>query len=207
MIMVTEKGLKKDPELPTKIDRAVFPGLQGGPHDNVTAAIAQVLYEDAQPAFKKYAKCVVENAQVLAQTLMDGDLTLVSGGTDSHLMLIDLRPLGLSGNVAAEALEVAGIIVNRNSVPGDASPFYPSGIRLGTPAVTTRGMREREMVKIGRWVVKVVGHVKDEKLPPKPEERMEFLKRFRVRIRKDKFLVGIAGETQKLCQKFPIHFN
>lgn len=204
MIMVTEKGLKKDPELSTKIDRAVFPGLQGGPHDNVTAAIAQALYEASQPAFKKYAKRVVENAQVLAQTLMGGGLALVSGGTDSHLMLIDLRPLELSGNVVAEALEAAGIVVNRNSVPGDASPFYPSGIRLGTPAVSTRGMGKKEMLEIGRWIIDVVEHVKDEKLPADPKNRAKFLKSYKMRISKDIFLCKINKEIIALCRKFPI---
>lgn len=204
MIMVTEKGLKKDPELPTKIDRAVFPGLQGGPHDNVTAAIAQALYEDGQPTFKKYARDVVANAQTLADTLKNGGLTLVSGGTDSHMMLVDLRSQGLSGNVVAESLEAAGIVVNRNSVPGDTSPFYPSGMRLGTPAATTRGMGKEEMVKIGKWIVDVMEHVKDEKLPNEPEKRTEFLRDYRKRIARDQFLAKIARAAKALCKKFPI---
>lgn len=204
MIMVTDKGIEKDHELPMKIDRAVFPGLQGGPHDNVTAAIAQALYEAEKPGFKKYAVRIVENAQTLANILMAGGLTLVSGGTDSHLILIDLRPLGLSGNVVAEALEAAGIVVNRNSVPGDTSPFYPSGIRLGTPAATSRGMSEDQMITIGEWILDVIEHVKSKKLPSDPEERQKFLKEYKVRVAKDKFLRKINSEVVKLCQKFLI---
>lgn len=109
-------------------------------------------------------------------------------GTESHLMVVDLRPLELCGNVVAEALEVAGIVVNRNSVPNDSMPpFYPSGIRLGTPALTTRGMKDREMKLIASWVLKVVEYVKPYKLPENLEERSEFLKRFREKIKKTVF--------------------
>ncbi|MBI4033077.1 MAG: serine hydroxymethyltransferase [Candidatus Blackburnbacteria bacterium] len=204
MIMVTEKGIKKDKELPDKIDKAVFPGLQGGPHDNTTAAIAQAFFEASQPAFKRYAKQVVKNAKALARELKKGGLTLVGGGTECHLLLVDLRPLALSGNVVAEALEEAGIVCNRNSVPNDSMPpFYPSGIRLGTPALTTRGMKEREIKKIAGWIVQVIDHVKKEELPVNPKKRTEFLRHFREKIKRDIFFKKIAQEVKVLARRFP----
>lgn len=207
MIMVTEKGLRKDPDVSSKIDRAVFPGLQGGPHNNTTAGILQALVEADSPRFRKYALQVVKNAEVLAEELKRGGLKLVGDGTESHLMVVDLRPLELCGNVVAEALEVAGIVVNRNSVPNDSMPpFYPSGIRLGTPALTTRGMKDREMKLIASWVLKVVEYVKPYKLPENLEERSEFLKRFREKIKKDSFLLDVAKEVRRLCRRFPIDF-
>lgn len=205
MIMVTQKGIKKDSELPGKIDRAVFPGMQGGPHDNTTAGIAVALLEAQTPAFQKYGQQVIRNAQVLAEELKKGGLTLVGGGTESHLLLIDLRPLGLSGNVVAQSLEMAGIVANRNSVPNDASSaFYPSGLRLGTPALTSRGMKEEEIKKIAGWILAIVDYIKEEKLPTDRETRNTFLKAFKERIADDKFLKGIAKEVSSLCKKFPL---
>lgn len=204
MIMVTKKGIEKDSEISDKIDRAVFPGLQGGPHNNTTAGIAQALTEADTPEFKEYGKGIVKNAKILARELKDGGLTLVTGGTECHLVVIDLRPLGLSGNVVAEALETAGIVTNRNSVPNDpAPPFYPSGIRLGTPGVTSRGMKETEMKTIASWILKVVDHVKNEKLPKDKEERKVFMRSFRDKILADEFLRDIASEVKELCNKFP----
>jgi glycine hydroxymethyltransferase len=203
MIMVTKKGIAKDAEISAKIDKAVFPGLQGGPHNNTTAGIAQALMEADTEDFKKYGNQIVANAKVLAEELKKGGLTLVTGGTECHLIVIDLRPLGLSGNIVAEALEVAGIVVNRNSVPNDPMPpFYPSGIRLGTPALTTRGMKEEEMKIISDWIIKTVNHVKDEKLPEEKEKRIDFIKSFRIRIADDEFLKNIASEVRNLCKKF-----
>lgn len=205
MIMVTKKGLKKDPELASKIDRAVFPGLQGGPHNNTTAGIAQALIEADSSSFRRYGAQVVKNAKVLADELKKGGLKLVCDGTESHLLVVDLRPLGLSGNVVAEALEAAGIIVNRNSVPNDsAPPFYPSGIRLGTPALTTRGMKEKEMRKIASWILKVVDYVKDKKMPEDKEKRAKFLKSFRKSLEKDKFLKGIASEVKRFALQYRV---
>lgn len=204
MIMITKKGIEKDPEITTKIDKAVFPGLQGGPHNNTTAGIAQALIEADSEEFKSYGKQIVANAKCLAEELTKGGLTIVTGGTECHLMVVDLRPLDLSGNIVAEALEMAGIIVNRNSVPNDpAPPYYPSGIRLGTPAITTRGMKESEMKTIADWILKVVDHIKNEKLPEEKEERREFIKSFRERIQEDIFLKDIASEVKHLCTKFP----
>jgi glycine hydroxymethyltransferase len=157
MIMVTKKGRQKDPNLGQKIDAWVFPGIQGGPHLNNIAAIAVALKEASQPAFKKYAQQVVKNASVLAKELQKQGFNLVSGGTDNHLLLIDLRNKKISGREAAEKLEQVGIIVNKNSVPGDPNPpTNPSGIRLGTPAVTTMGMKEKEMVQIAQQIKTVL---------------------------------------------------
>ncbi len=204
MILVTKKGLEKDPSLASKIDRAVFPGLQGGPHDNTTAAIAICLDEASLPSFKKYGKAVLENAKTLAAELKKGGLDLVSGGTESHLMVIDLRKQKLSGNVVAEALEMAGLVVNRSSVPNDKMPYYyPSGVRLGTPAITTRGMGVKEVKKIAGWVLKVINHVKSEKLPKDKAERSSFLRRYRERIKNDPYLLNIAKEVKALCQQYP----
>jgi glycine hydroxymethyltransferase len=204
MIMITKKGIKKDADISAKIDRAVFPGLQGGPHDNTTAGIAQALCEAETASFKKYAFQIVTNAKVLAKELKKGGFTLVTGGTECHLMVIDLRPLGLSGNVVAEALETAGIVVNRNSVPNDPMPpFYPSGIRLGTPGLTTRGMKEKEMKLVARLILKVIDHESDQKLPWEKEKRVEFMKAFRAGLSKDKFLSEIALQVKALCKKFP----
>jgi len=204
MIMVTKKGIEKDAEITAKIDKAVFPGLQGGPHNNTTAAIAQALVEADSEEFGNYGKQIVANAKCLADELICGGLTLVTGGTECHLMVIDLRPLELSGNVVAEALEKAGIVVNKNSVPNDpAPPFYPSGIRLGTPGVTTRGMKETEMKTIAGWILKVIDHIKNEKLPEGKEERKEFTKDFRAKIENDNLLNEISIEVKDLCKKFP----
>ncbi|MFY9462158.1 MAG: serine hydroxymethyltransferase [Candidatus Sungiibacteriota bacterium] len=140
-------------DIASAIDKAVFPALQGGPHDNQTAAIAVALGEALKPSFKKYGRQVVKNAKALARELQKLGFRLVTGGTDNHLMLIDLTNLGISGLSAQDKLEEAGIIVNRNTIPYDTrSPFDPSGIRLGTPAVTTRGMKEKEMKEIARFI-------------------------------------------------------
>jgi len=189
MIMVTKKGVKKDIEITGKIDRAVFPGLQGGPHNNTTAGIAQALIEADTKEFREYSNQIVINARLLAELLKKGGLTVVCGKTESHLIVVDLRKLKLSGNVVAEALEEAGIVVNRNSVPNDPMPPYlPSGIRLGTPAITTRGMKEPEMKKIAKWILEVINYVKNEKFP---EGKNIFLKK-------------ISLQVKSLCEKFPV---
>lgn len=153
MIMCKEKYAKQ-------IDKAVFPGMQGGPHENVIAAKAIAFKEALQPGFGEYAAQVVANAKVLAKTLMSYGIRLVTDGTDNHLILVDLRAIGLGkGKEIAIALEDAGIICNANGIPNDTSPpLTPSGLRLGTPMITTRGMREPEMEKIGRWISKVISN-------------------------------------------------
>ncbi len=144
------------------IDRAVFPGLQGGPHVHNTAALAVALKEAAQPSFKEYAKRVVSNAKALAGGLMARGFDVVSGGTDNHLILIDLTNKKISGKVAAKALDKAGIELNYNSVPYDTrKPFDPSGIRLGSPAVSSRGMGEAQMKQIAAWMDRVVSDPSD----------------------------------------------
>jgi len=182
MIMVTKKGLEKDAEIAKKIDRAVFPGLQGGPHNNSTAGIAIALMEAEKNNFKKYGQQVVKNAACLAEELKKGGLTIVTGKTECHLIVIDLRPKNLTGKIVAEALEMAGIIVNKNSVPNDsAGPFNPSGIRIGTPAVTTRGMKEKEMKLIAKYILQVVSNLDNTKL-----------------------LKSISTEIKKLNSRFPM---
>ncbi len=166
--------------LPTLIDRAVFPGLQGGPHNHQTAAIAVALGEADTPEFKVYAKQVVDNAQTLADELTKKSFQLVTGGTDNHLLLIDLSNKDLSGQQAEEALSKAGITVNKNTVPFDPrSAFDPSGIRLGTPALTTRGMKKPEMVQIAGWIDQALNSHNDEKTLNKlSNEIKEFTKQF-----------------------------
>lgn len=203
LLMVTSKGLKKDPELGQKIDKAVFPGLQGGPHDNQTAAIAVALKEASSPQFKKYAKQIILNAKALAKVLIKNGFQLVSGGTDNHLILIDLRNKDVNGAIAAYALEVAGIVVNKNGVPGDTMPpFYPSGIRLGTPAITTRGMREEDMVIIAEWFKMAIEEVRNSKLPANKEERSKYFSDLKKELSQNPNLLKIASEVKSFTQKF-----
>ncbi len=207
IIMVTNKGIKKDPELPKKIDHAVFPGLQGGPHDNQTGAIAVALFEAQQPSFKKYAAQIVKNAKFLAQTLIDGDLSLIGGRSENHLILVDLTPtLGPGGGVFAQkALDLIGLTLNKNTVPGEkSSPFYPSGIRLGTPASTTRGMKEKEMKFIGEKILKVIELIKPYQLPKNKEERKKYIADFEVKMRSDKTLKRLRTEVKSFALHFPI---
>jgi glycine hydroxymethyltransferase len=145
------------------IDRAVFPGLQGGPHVHNTAALAVALHEAAQPSFSDYARAVVANARVISDELLARGYQVVSGGTDNHLILVDLGNKNITGKVAARALDKAGIELNYNSVPYDVrKPFDPSGIRLGSPSVTTRGMGAAEMRQIAVWIDRVVSSPTDE---------------------------------------------
>jgi glycine hydroxymethyltransferase len=147
------------------IDRAVFPALQGGPHDHTTAAIAVALKEAASPEFKEYGAQVVRNAKALAGELLERGFDLVTGGTDNHLVLIDLTNKGVTGKKASKALDQAGIVVNANTVPYDPrKPFSPSGIRIGSPAVTSRGMKEPEMRRIVAWMDEVVTNAGDDQV-------------------------------------------
>ncbi|HEX6471565.1 MAG TPA: serine hydroxymethyltransferase [Streptosporangiaceae bacterium] len=145
------------------VDKAVFPGLQGGPHNHTTAAIAVALKEAATPDFAAYARQVVANAKALAAALSERGFDLVSGGTDTHLILIDLTRRGIGGKPAAKALDRAGIELNFNTVPYDPrKPWSPSGIRLGTPAITTRGLTEAEMPRIAEWIELAIGSASDD---------------------------------------------
>jgi glycine hydroxymethyltransferase len=144
-------------ELAKAVDKWVFPGTQGGPLEHIIAAKAVALGEAARPEFRTYAAQVVRNAQALAQALLGRGYAIVSGGTDTHLMLVDLRAKGLTGKDAEQLLDRAGITVNKNTIPGDPqSPFVTSGIRLGTPAVTTRGFRESEMARVAELIDEVL---------------------------------------------------
>ena len=165
------------------VDSKVFPGMQGGPLMHVIAAKAVALKEALKPDFKLYQQQIVKNAQILAKVLTSKGFRLTSGGTDNHLMLVDLRQSELTGKVAQETLDKARITVNKNAVPFDTrSPFVTSGIRLGTPAVTTRGMKENEMELIGDFIVRALNHVGDEAA-----------------------LRAIADEVGELCKKFPVY--
>ncbi len=165
-----------------QIDKAIMPGLQGGPHNHTTAAIAVALKESQEPEFKIYAEQIVKNAKALAEKLNAHGFRLVSGGTDNHLILFETQQSkGVSGRDAAKAFDKAGIVTNCNTVPFDPNPpFNPSGVRIGTPAITSRGMKESEMEKIGDWMNKVIENHDD-----------------------DGALANIAGEVKELCQSFP----
>jgi glycine hydroxymethyltransferase len=166
------------------VDKAVFPGLQGGPHNHTTAAIAVALKEAAQPAFAEYARQVVANARALSAALTERGYALVSGGTDNHLILIDLTPQGIAGKAAAKAMDRAGIEVNYNTVPFDPRrPFDPSGIRIGTPAITTRGLVEQHMAQVAAWMDRaIVAATKGD----------------------EQALAGVAGEVRELLTSFPM---
>jgi glycine hydroxymethyltransferase len=145
MILSTEEHAKA-------IDKAVFPGLQGGPHNHTTAAIAVALKEAAEPSFRDYAAQIVKNSRALAAALVDKNFDLVTGGSDNHLLLIDLTSKGIGGKPAAQALDRAGIELNFNTVPYDSrKPFDPSGLRLGTAGITTRGLTEEHMPQVAAW--------------------------------------------------------
>ncbi len=207
IIMVTHKGIEKDHDLPDKIDKTVFPGMQGGPHDNTTAGIAVALLEASRPEFGEYARQVVKNAQALAEGLNKRGMKLVTGGTDNHMLLVDLTKFGKGKGVFAQyALDAVGITVNKNTVPKDqSSPFYPSGIRLGTPALTTRGMKEEEMEVIAGFIAEVINEVKGNELPEDKESRVAYLKEFREGIGKNSKLAEIRESVVRLSSRFPLY--
>lgn len=205
MLMVTQKGIEKDPELPDKLDKAVFPGLQGGPHDNQTASIAVALHEADSPQFKSYAKQIVANAKALSEELQNLGFSITTGDTQNHLLVVDLTNKGVNGALAAYALEQAGIITNKNTVPYDPMPpFYPSGIRIGTPAATTRGMKEKDMQQIARWINEVVEEIKGNALPVEKEKRGPFFKEFKKEVQKNKKILQISFEVKKHLKNFPL---
>ena len=168
----------------TELDRSVFPGSQGGPHNHGVAAKAVMLAQWQTPEFKDYAQRVVRNARVMAEGLLRKGLRLISGGTDNHLMLIDLRPLNLTGKKVQDTFDTVGITVNRNAIPFDtASKFNPSGIRLGTPSVTTRGMGEREMTEIADLVATLMHNLEDRAVHEQVRQR-----------------------SRALCERFPLPY-
>ena len=207
IIMVTRKGIKKDAELPQKIDKAVFPGLQGGPHDHTTAGIAMALKEAEKASFKVYAKQIVKNSKALAKQLIKNSLKLVGNGTENHMVLMDLIPVfGPGGGFFAQyALDRVGITLNKNTIPGEpSSPFYPSGVRLGTPALTTRGLKEKDLIRIGDWIAQVLEEVSGTKLPENKDERKLYLDKYRRMVEKSKSLGKIKKEISSFAGKFPI---
>ena len=150
------------------LDRSIFPGMQGGPLCHIVAGKAVCFGEALEPSFREYAQSVIDNAQVLAETLVTGGLQLASGGTDNHLMLADVTPVGLTGKIAEESLDRAGITVNKNMIPFDQrKPLDPSGVRIGTAALTTRGMGTDEMKRVGGWILEVLGAADDESVGQK----------------------------------------
>jgi glycine hydroxymethyltransferase len=168
-----------------KINQAVFPGMQGGPLMHVIAAKAIGFGEALQPSFRAYAAQIVANARTLAHELTEHQFRLVSGGTDNHLLLVDVTSRGLTGKVAEKALDAAGITINRNGIPFDTRPpLDPSGIRIGTPALTTRGMREPEMRRIGAWIGEVLANPDDTSVQTR-----------------------VRGQVQEMCQQFPAPAN
>ena len=207
MILVTNKGLKKDPELALKIDLAVFPGLQGGPHDHTTAAIAVALKEASKPNFKKYGRQIVKNAKTLAKELIKKGFKLVGNGTENHLCLIDLTTIfGPGGGFFMQyALDNAGITLNKNTIPGEpASPFYPSGVRLGTPALTTRGMKEKEMIKIAGWIDQVIDQTLEYQLPTDLKKRRVFVKESIKKLSKNSVIRNVVSQVKSFAKRYPM---
>ncbi len=198
MILITKKGLQKDPNLAKRLEKSVMPGLQGGPHDHQTASIATCLEEALKPSFKTYIGQVVKNAKVLAKGL--------GTQTETHLILLDLKDYGFGmGYQAQYALEEAAITVNKNTIPGEpASPFYPSGIRLGTPALTTRGMKEKDMIKIAGWIRRALEEIRGYDLPKEQDKRKDFLKEVKKKLKENKNLKIIRKEVEKFAGKFPV---
>jgi len=195
-------------EFAEKIDRAIIPGLQGGPHIHTIAGIAISLGKVRSKEFINYATQTIVNAKALAQELGDLGFDIVSGGTDKHLVLVDLRGKKTSGWFVAWALEYAGIIANRNAVPFDTgSPFYPSGLRLGTPALTVRGMKEAEMRVIAGWINEVVDLVGEREIPDDPDIRAKYLKDFKIEMQDNEKLKEIDEEVCHLCDKFPVDLS
>ena len=166
-----------------KINSKIFPGIQGGPLEHVIAAKAVAFHEALQPSFKQYTRQIIKNAKTLEQIFHKEELKMVTGGTDNHLLLLDLSDREVTGKMAEASLEKAGLTVNKNTVPGEKrSPFITSGIRLGTPALTTRGMKEKEMEQIGLWISQVIKNIENETL-----------------------LSKINSEVKELCSQFPLY--
>jgi glycine hydroxymethyltransferase len=177
--------LWNDESLSKEINKGVFPGTQGGPLEHVIAAKAVCFQEALQPSFKDYQLDVVRNANTLANALIERGFKLVSGGTDNHLLLINLSDTPVSGKQLEEALGKIAITVNKNTVPGEKrSPFVTSGIRIGTPAVTTRGLRQADMEHIANWVKQAFDHVAD-----------------------DAYLAKLKGEVESFARRFPLYPN
>ena len=160
-----------------------------------------------QPEFKIYAEQIVKNSRALAKSLMDNGMKVVTGGSDNHMVLVDLTPFGKGkGIFAQDALDEANITMNKNTIPADpSSPFYPSGVRMGTPSLTTRGMKEKEMELIGKWIADVVKEIGKYELPADKKEINDYLKKFREEIKNNAKIHQIKNEVMELCKKFPLY--
>ena len=172
--------LTNDEEIAKKIDKTIFPGIQGGPLVHIIAAKAVAFKEALSPEYKKYQQQVAKNAKILSEELVKGGLRIVSGGTDNHLMLVDLRPMGVIGKLAEAKLEEAGITCNKNAIPNDPEkPFVTSGIRLGTPAITARGFKEEETRQVAKFILTVLGNINDsEKIAQVKEQVLKLTEKF-----------------------------
>ncbi len=188
------------------IDKAVFPGMQGGPHEHVIAGIATALKEASTPEFRDYAAQIVLNAKALSGSLAGEGIRLVAGGSENHLLLIDLTAFGAGRGVFVEkALDAAHITVNKNTIPNDPStPFYPSGIRLGTPALTTRGMKETEMLEIGTYIARIIKEFAPTDLPSDKDARLAGLKDFSAALPTHPLIKEISSAVKALTAKFPV---
>lgn len=207
LIMVTNRGLEKDPDLGLKINKAVFPGMQGGPHENNIAGIAVCLLEAQKPEFVQYAKKVISNASTLANELTSRGFSLVTGGTDNHLILADVRNKAPDGWFLAWALEYANIIVNRNAIPFDPNPpFYPSGIRMGTPAITTAGLSEKHMSMVANWmdvVSQAAFRIVSKTIPENKIEPIDKMTRLKIKeqLSQDDIILDISSQVAEFCQE------
>ena len=172
--------LTNNEEIAKKIDKTIFPGIQGGPLVHIIAAKAVAFKEALSPEYKKYQEQVAKNAKILSEELVKGGLRIVSGGTDNHLMLVDLRPMGVTGKLAEAKLEEAGITCNKNAIPNDPEkPFVTSGIRLGTPAITARGFKEEETRQVAKFILTVLGNINDsEKIAQVKEQVLKLTEKF-----------------------------
>lgn len=216
IIMVTKKGLKKDPELPEKIDKSVFPGHQGGPHENKIAGIAVALHEAQGKPFAKYARQIVSNAQKLAEELKKYEFDLVGDGSENHMVWIDLRNKqsfssnkGIEGWHAHVTLEEVYIYGNKQTIPFDPRPpFYPSGYRIGTPAVTTRGMKEKEMVSMAKFIDEGVKIAQKLNLPEigsaNYAKDQQARRQFKEALKKSREIIKLRAEVMRFSRQFPV---
>jgi glycine hydroxymethyltransferase len=188
-------------ELEQQINEAVFPGLQGGPHENQIAAVATQLREVQTPDFKEYIKDIHRNAFRLARELANLDFKIVTGGTDNHLMLVDLRNKGLTGGRAEKILEYVNISVNKNTIPGDVSALNPNGIRIGTPAITTRGLKETDMI----YLADIINRVIDIGIKIQTENQIKTIKEFAEYFPKYPELRNIQQEVEKWMSGFAFY--
>ena len=180
--------LSNDQEIAKKVNSAIFPGMQGGPLMHVIAAKAVAFREASRPEFKSYARAVADNAEILATTLNAGGLDIVTGGTDTHLVLVDLRPMKLTGRDSEAALERAGLTCNKNAVPFDPEkPMITSGVRLGSPAATSRGFGQAEFKRVGELIIQVLSGLAER---PEEQEATE---------------ADVRVQVEELCKRFPIY--